>query len=288
MTDRREADAWRPRRTLLFTPGTRADRWEKALSGPADVAVADLEDGVAPADKQAAREAVARALAHSKSGRTERGVRINAWGALARADLAALAQAMPELVVLPKVERAEEVEAVDRALTQAGCPARLLLLFETARGVLDAPALAQASRRVAAVAFGAEDYAANVGARRTREGTEVLFARSLVVAAAAAAGVEAVDQVFVDFQDDAGLERDAREGARLGYRGKQVIHPRQVEIVHRALAPSPDEVAWARKVSEAARAGGVEEGGVVVVDGRMIDRPLVAQAERTLRLAELP
>lgn len=273
----------RLRRTVLFTPGTRADRWTKALEGPADCAVADLEDAVPPAEKAAARAAVAAALKASRAGPVERGVRINAWpGPWAIEDIDLLAPRKPDLVAVPKVEVVDEVRYLDAALRERGCDAGLLLILETARGVLKAPELAAASKRVRAVAFGAEDYAASVGARRTADGLEVLYARSRVVAAAAAAGVDAIDQVHVAIDDAAGLEREARFGAQLGYRGKMVIHPKQVEPVHRAYRPSAEEVAWARKVLDAAKAADAVSGGVVVVDGRMVDRPLLLQAERLL------
>ena len=123
--------------------------------------------------------------------------------------------------------------------------------------------------------------------RRTPEGLEVLYARSRVVAAAAAAGIDAIDQVFTALDDAAGLERDARLGAQLGYRGKMVIHPRQVEPVHRALRPGEEEVAWAKAVLGAVEAQGVGEGGVAVVEGRMVDLPLIQQARRIVALAAL-
>lgn len=277
---------WRPRRSVLFTPGTRADRWSKALDGPADVAVADLEDAVPPGEKAAARRAVAEALRDAKPGRVERGVRINVWpGPWAISDIDLLAPLNPDLIAVPKVEVADEVRALDHALRDRGCDAGLLLLLETARGVLRAPELAMASRRVRAVGFGAEDYAASVGARRTPDGLEVLYARSRVVAAAAAAGVDAVDQVYGAIDDLQGLERDARLAAQLGSRGKMVVHPQQVEAVHRAFAPGAEQLAWARRVLDAAK--GVGEGGVAVVDGKMVEPPTVARAERLLELARL-
>lgn len=278
---------WKPRRSVLFTPGTRADRWAKALGGAADVVVADLEDAVGPEDKAKARKAVAESLKASKPGKVERGVRINVWpGPWAISDVDAMGPLGPDLVVVPKAEVPEEIRSLGHALHERGCDAGLMLTIETARGVLRAAELAMASKRIRAIAFGAEDYAASVGARRTPEGLEVLYARSRVVAAAAAAGVDAIDQVFVDFQDMKGLERDARFGAQLGYRGKMLIHPDQIEPVHKAFRPSAKELAWARKVVEAARKGGITDGGVIAVDGRMIDRPLLAQADRILHLGK--
>jgi citrate lyase subunit beta / citryl-CoA lyase len=279
---------WKPRRSVLFTPGTRADRWAKALDGPADAVIADLEDAVGPADKASARLAVARALADHPKARAERGVRINAWpGPWALEDVDAIAPLKPDLVVVPKAEVPDEVRYLEHALRERGCTAGLVLVIETARGVLRAPELAMASKRVEALGFGAEDYAASVGARRTREGLEVLYARSRVVAAAAAAGVDAIDQVFTQMDDVEGLEADMRFGAQLGYRGKMLIHPNQVEPVHRALKPTLEEMTWAKQVMAAVQERGVAEGGVAVVEGRMVDKPLIAQAERILALARL-
>jgi citrate lyase subunit beta / citryl-CoA lyase len=280
----------RLRRSVLFTPGTRVDRWTKALQGPADVAVADLEDAVPPSQKDAARGAVAEAVRGAPAGRTERAVRINAWPSpWARADVAAIAPAAPELVVVPKAEDPAMVQALDLALRKGGCSeAPLLLLCETARGVLAAPALAAASPRVVALAFGAEDYAASVGAQRTPQALEVLWARSRVVAAAAAAGVEAIDMVCTALDDVAALEAEARLGAQLGYRGKMLIHPKQVEVVHQAYRPSAERAAWAARVVAAMEGARAEEGGVVVVDGAMVDKPLLVQARRILALRDAP
>jgi len=278
--------ALRLRRTLLFTPGTRADRWSSALAGPADVIMADLEDSVAPADKALARKAVAKAVQESKPGKVERGVRINPWpGELAQRDIDAIASLQPDAIMLPKVETADDVRTIDRYLTDMGCRSALIVQVETAKGVLHAESIAASCPRIVAIVFGAEDYAASVGARRTAEGLEVLYARSHVVAAAATAGLDAIDQVFVALEDLDGLEKDSRLGARLGYRGKQVIHPKQAEVVHRALRPTHEEILWARRVKEAADHAGIGAGGVALIDGRMVDRPLVVQAERILALA---
>ncbi|MCA1812509.1 MAG: CoA ester lyase [Halobacteriales archaeon] len=279
----------RLRRSVLFTPASRPDRWRKALPGPADVCIADLEDAVPPAEKAQARAALADALGAAPRGQAEVGVRINAWpSAWAQEDVDALAPLQPELVAVPKCEDPDEVRGLAAALQKRGCEAGLLLLVETARGVLRAPELALASKRVQAIAFGAEDYAASVGALRTAQGLEVLYARSRVVAAAAAAGIDAIDQVWPALKDLDGLERDARLGAQLGYRGKMLIHPDQVAPVHRAYRPSPDELAQARRILDAASAAGSEAGGLVVVDGKMVDRPLVLQAQRVLARADAP
>ena len=284
-------------RSVLFTPGTQGERVAKAIAaGLADVVVADLEDAVAPAEKAEARRTVRAALEGAGPSRTLAAVRVNTWASgLAVADLEAVVPARPGLVVLPKVERAAHVIALDVTLTRleraaglASGATRLGLVLETARGVLDAEALGGASPRVAALLFGAEDLAADAGLRRTRDATEVLYARSRVALAAAAVGAVAVDQVYVDLDDLAGLGAEARFARTLGYRGKMVLHPRQVDPVHAAFAPTADEVAAARRLVEAVEAGRVAEGGVLRFEGRMIDVPLIEQARRVLREAGAP
>jgi citrate lyase subunit beta/citryl-CoA lyase len=279
----------RPRRSVLFTPATRADRWAKAVTaGKADVAVVDLEDAVAPAEKAAARKAIVEA-AGKAAGRTERAVRINPWPSSdATADLEAIGNDFFELIVVPKAEDPDAVEDLESRLDVMDSSASLMLIVETARGVVEAHRLCERAERVVAMAFGAEDYAADVGARRTKEGNEVAWARSRVVASAAAQRVDAIDQVYVDLKDLAGLEAETRAAAGLGYRGKMLIHPDHIATVHRALAPSREEVARARRIVETLDARGAGEGGVVVVDGRMVDRPLVEQARRVIAWSDLP
>jgi citrate lyase subunit beta / citryl-CoA lyase len=277
-------------RSVLFTPGDRGDRLRKAWSaGAADVAVADLEDAVALTAKAAARAEVAAALRDTPS-RSLRAVRINPWpGALAEADLEAVVPARPEAILLPKSEAPEAVAAADTRIGELerrhGLPAghvRMVVVAETAAGVLRARELALASPRCIAVAFGAEDLAADAGIRRTPTNAEVATARSLVVLGAAAAGVAAIDMITADPRD---LERTALEAAEargLGFSGKMCIHPAQVVAVHEAFRPTPGELAWARQVVAAVEAAGVEEGGVVVVEGRMVDVPFIRQARRIL------
>ncbi|HEX9709051.1 MAG TPA: CoA ester lyase [Candidatus Thermoplasmatota archaeon] len=262
---------------MWFVSALDAARWPAALSGPADTVIADLEDGV-PADRKAeARAAVADSMRARPPRRAEAGVRVNALGTdLARLDVEAVSGLPLDLLAVPKAESADAVRRLAEGLERAGSPARLLLVVETARGVLRADELADCSPRIAAMAFGAEDYAADVGATRTAGGEEVLWARSRVVAAAAAAKVDAIDQIHLPPGDLEGLATETRFAARLGFTGKLVVSGDQAEAVHRALAPTPAEVEWARGVLERARAA----GGAV-----LIDRPVAAQAERILRRA---
>lgn len=266
-------------RSVLFTPGTRGDRIQKALlAGKADCIVADLEDAVAPADKADARNQVHDALVAVPECDAVRAVRINPWpGELAEADLSAVLPAHPDLVVVPKAEDPAAVEDLVHRIDSTRT--KLLLILETAAGVLHAEALAKVPG-VAAIAFGAEDLAADAGMRRSASNDEVAVPRSLVALAAAAAGVQAIDMITADFQDDARVGREAAQACSLGYRGKMCIHPNQVPIVHEAFSPTAEEVAWAGRVLAAVE--GLDEGGVAVVDGKMIDVPLIRQARRIL------
>jgi len=284
-------------RSVLFTPGDRPDRYTKALQeGKADCVVADLEDAVAPEGKAAARQAVAEALRQVPKAKAARAVRVNGWDTgLAQEDLEAVIPGRPDLVALAKAESPHQVRELDTLLTrledEAGIPpaaTRLMLHVETAAGILSARELAASSPRVAALAFGAEDLAAEVGLRRGADNAEVSVPRALVPIAAAAAGtgVVAIDMITADPRD---LERTAAEAAqarRLGYAGKMCIHPLQAVAVHEAFRPTPEELSWAQRVVAAAGKAGAEKGGVVVVDGKMVDVPFVRQARRILADAE--
>lgn len=271
-------------RSILFSPADKPDRVRKVLeSGTADVVVADLEDGVAPANKAQARQDAASLLRDIPEASCVRAVRINAWpGSLAEDDLDAVLDAKPDLIVVPKVEDADAVAALDARMSQAGSDAGLLLIFETAKGVLHAEALANASDRTVAVAFGAEDLSADVGIRRGPDNASIAVPRALVPLGAAAAGVRAIDMITADFRNTERCGREASEARDLGYMGKMCIHPGQLESVHAAFASTAEEVAWAEKVLAAAEEHGVESGGVVAVDGQMVDVPLVEQARRVL------
>ena len=267
------------RRTVLFTPGDRPDRCRTAPTTGADTVVFDLEDAVAPADTPAARGTVADLLSDPEfDPATEVAVRIAADAEGARADLDALPLDCLDAVMVPKATRASVGRVAewvaDRSLA-------VLALIESATGVLDAQAVATTAG-VDALCFGAEDLAADLGATRTEEGTEVLYAREHVVLAARAAGVDAVDTLVTDFRDHERLRKETAFAAELGYDGKLVIHPGQVSVVHDALAPDAETVAWAKRVLDA-RAE--HDDGVFVVDGEMVDAPLVAQAERVLERA---
>ena len=266
--------------SMLFVPASRPRMIEKARTLAAPAVIFDLEDGVGIGEKSSARDALVDALG---GGWPEAGplafVRVNGPStAFFDEDLRAAAACAPYGVCIPKCESAADVEL---AAARLGGAIRLLPFVESARGIVSAAEIA-AARGVVAVALGSEDLAADVGLRRTKEGGELVYFRSVVVVAARAAGAIPIDGVFIDFNDPEGLERDAAAGRALGFGGKQIIHPSQVEPVARAYAPTAGELETARRVVDAFDEAEREGRGVVVVDGRMIDRPIVLQARRVL------
>lgn len=266
---------------ILFTPGTRPERITKAIeNGACDVIVADLEDAVAPAEKAAARGMVQDALLAKGPGK--RAVRINAWPSKwAAEDLATLAS-KPEYIVVPKVESPGDLDTLAASIhDEIG----IIAILETALGVLNAPAIA-AHDRVIAIALGAEDLAADAGMTRSKDNWEMQAHRASVALAAAAHGKIAIDMITADFRDDERFTRECQEARALGYRGKMCIHPNQAIIAAEAFAPTEEEIAWATRVMAAVQETGVGEGGIVVVDGAMVDVPVIEQARRILTASQ--
>jgi citrate lyase beta subunit len=285
---------------MLYMPGDSLRKISKAAQLGADSIVIDLEDGVALSQKEAARRVSAEALRTLDFGRSERLVRLNPplpraadrVSDLFLADFDNTVDARPDGYVIPKVEAARQLQLVEHHLDEAerrhGWPAgsvRLLALIETALGVMNLAEIARASPRLEALMFGAEDLAGDLGAQRTRAGWEVFYARSAVVTAAAAYGLQAIDMVFVDLQDLAGLAAEATLARQLGYEGKMAIHPSQVEVLNRVFTPSPDEIEQARRLVEAHAAHQAAGAGAFELDGKMVDLPVVRAAERVLEKA---
>lgn len=280
----------------------------KALALDADTLCFDLEDSVAPAAKETARQAIAKLLQAAPRSQAERCVRINAlqsdeW----RRDISVVMQAQPDALMIPKAEDPAAVARLSQELAEEESrvglhpgATRFLLIVETARGVLRALDVATAAGpRLSGVLFGAEDLAADVGLVRTRDSVEVLVARTQVALTAAATRVGAIDQVFVDIKDLAGLEAEARAARVLGYTGKMAIHPDQLAPIHRAFTPTREEIERALRLLHAAQAhaaaasapGPSHEGapvlpGAFAFEGRMIDAPFLAQAQRVVRTAQ--
>jgi len=284
----------RARRALLYTPGDELKKITKAAALGVDCLCMDMEDGVALSHKAEARQTIVAALGSLDFGRTERLVRINAVGSgLEAVDLEAVfsvgEQVRPDGVVLPKAESAAQVQWVSAQIATAearyGWPAGeipLIVQIETAVGLVNIREVLSADPRLQAVIFGSEDLAASMGAIRTPAGWEVFYARGAVVAHAAAFDLQAIDMVYLDFHDQAGLEAEARQGAQMGYEGKQIIHPNQIEPTQRLFTPSEEEITHARRVVEAFEQHQRVGRGAFALDGKMVDLPIVKIARRVL------
>jgi citrate lyase subunit beta/citryl-CoA lyase len=278
-------------RSLLFVPADSPRKIEKAKSLRPDAFIFDLEDAVAVDKKAAAREGLARELRNLSNPAGKVFVRLNAIPTQFFAgDLRMAVDPAVDAILLPKCDDETEVALVDKEISRledqkniAPGKIKLLPILETARGVVRAFEIACGSRRVMGLAFGAEDYAADMGMKRTPSGEEVSVPRLLVSQAAHAARAAAIDGVFTDFHDDAGLMADTRRAIAMGYTGKALIHPNQIEPVHRAFAPAEEDVAWAMEVVRTFEDAKAKGSGVVVVRGRMVDEPLVIQARWILQ-----
>lgn len=270
-----------PRRSWLFTPATRPDRFDRAAESGADVLIIDLEDAVVPADKAEARRLAMKALATPPARPIQRALRINAPSTVDGVeDLLALArgQGQPDCVIVPKTDCAETIRWIDTLLTDAGHPVPLVALIESARGVAMVETIAQASPRLTALFFGAADLSADLGCATAWE--PLLTARSRLINAAALAGIEAVDSPFFALNDAEGLERETRAAVALGFGAKAAIHPGQVATINMALTPDAQEVEQALRILAACAKG------VGVVDGRMIDEAMARKARRLVSRAE--
>jgi citrate lyase subunit beta/citryl-CoA lyase len=278
----------RPRRSVLFMPGSNARALEKARTLPADAVIFDLEDAVAPDTKDQARAQAIAAVRAGGYGRREVIVRVNGlttpWG---RADLAEVATAGADAVLIPKVESPDEVERTLAVLATRGAPSELGVwcMLETPRGILNAARIAD-TPRVGALVMGTSDLTKDLHARHTRDRVPLLVSLELCVLAARAAGIAALDGVHLDLDDDAGFEAACRQAADLGFDGKTLIHPKTLEKANEIFAPTPADVAWSRRII-AAHAEALADGrGIVLVDGRLIENLHVEDARRVVALAD--
>jgi len=283
-----------PLRSLLFVPGNNPRMIQKSWSIGADCLVFDLEDAVPQSAKADAREKVQAALEAAPDVGIPALVRINScrtpyWQADVKAAIAKNLRG----IVIPKCESPNEVASVVRIVRRRekvmGLPAgsiQLFLLIETALGLLQAPALVKSSPRVTALILGAEDLRLNMGLTRTAEGQELLYARSHLVTCARAHHRCAVDTVYPNFEDAEGLARETLLSKALGFSGKLAIHPKQVTTIHSAFAPSPEEVSEAQKVLEAFTLAEATGRGVIAVEGRMVDEPMVQRARQILAMGK--
>ena len=279
---------WRMRRSVMITPGHRPERLAKAVGLAADSLIFDLEDAVPPARKSEARAVVAQALTELSFGRRERAVRLNAIGSADFiADMAALPWASIDAVMLPKVERAEDLQKLDAAL-DAAAPERdiaVIATLETPRGILNALQIADASPRLAAFFLGPGDYTMQTGGRITPRVLE--FPRQMLVAAAGAVGAQALDAPYLaDLRDVTATRQDAEAARELGFSGKVVFHPDQIAPVNDAFTPSAEEVAKAKRYIAAFQEAAAKGENLAYVDGTFIAMDLVPNMERIVALAE--
>jgi citrate lyase subunit beta/citryl-CoA lyase len=278
------------RRSRLYLPGNEPKFFLNAGLHRPDGIILDLEDSVAPPEKDAARLIVRNALRCVDFYGAERMVRIN-QGDLGTADLEAVVPQRPNVILIPKVEDPAQVKEVDLRIAEirdrAGFtePIWLMPIIESALGGVKAFEIAGASPNVVALAVGLEDYTADIGVQRTNEGRESFYLRSQVVNAARAARVQPIDTVFSDVSDMDGLRESVVEAKMLGFDGKGCIHPRQIPVIHEAFAPEEKELAKAKRIVRAFREAEAKGLGVVSLGSKMIDPPVVKRAEHTIDLA---
>lgn len=287
-------------RSLMFVPGHQPRMVQRALglgeftSSDLDVAILDLEDGVPPDEKDRARAAIAAVLGLPMKGEgPARYVRVNRDPGARDADLAAVLRPGLDAIVAPKIDHPDEVTNLTQDLDEREDAAgmergsiRVVASIESASGLLDARAIAASSDRVIALLFGAEDFARDLAlpTEREAEAAELLYARSAVVVAAVAAAKQAIDGIWPDVTDGAGLRRDALQGRRLGFTGKSLIHPGQIETINDVFSPSAAEVTYAQHVVGAFEVARSKGHGAVALDGKLLDQPIVERARRTLAL----
>jgi citrate lyase beta subunit len=281
------------RRALLYMPGNDRRKIEKSLTLGVDCICMDMEDGVAVNRKAEARATIAQALQELDFGKSEKLARINSVGSGWEADdIAAVLPYHPDGIVMPKCESLEQIEwasaIIEAAELKYGWPIhsiRMLVGVETALGILNLKEIAS-HPRLDGIIFGGEDFAASIGAVRTSDATELLYARQAVVVATAAFGLQAIDIVYIDFKDAEGLRLEAEQGAGFGFSGKQVIHPNQVQVTQEAFTPSEKMIAEARRIVETFEASQKAGKGAYALDGKMIDMPLLKNAQKVLERAK--
>jgi citrate lyase subunit beta/citryl-CoA lyase len=281
-------------RTLLFVPANRENMLVKAQTLAADIIVIDLEDAVPPAEKESARNNVPHAIESLKAAGKSVHLRVNhLTTGLTRDDLMAAVGPGLDGILMPKVNGASQVRELDvllreRELHSSVRPGTIALfpMIESARGVLRCEEIAIASTRIAGLGLGGEDYAADLGIARTPEGRELDYARRVIVHVGAAYRLRALDAIYTNLRDEPGLISDARYARSIGFSGKYVIHPDQIEPVNRVFSPTQEEVESARKIVSAFEAAEAQGLGTLEVDGQMVDIPVVKRARATLDAAE--
>lgn len=277
---------------MMFIPGNNPSMMQDAYIYHPDSIMLDLEDSVTVAEKDAARLLVYQALKTVDYGTIERVVRINPLSTpYGKKDIEAVVKGGVDVIRMPKTETADEVREVEaeieRVEKELGCEGRTLIMaaIESALGIVNAYNIATASKRMMGIALGAEDYSANLKTQRTKEGTELQLARETIVVAARAAGIDALDTVFSNLNDMDAFRAEVELIKRMGFDGKSIINPRQIEIVNEVFAPKEKDIEKARIILAAMKEAAERGSGVVAVNGKMVDRPVVIRAQRTIDLA---
>lgn len=284
----------RARRTMLFAPANNPKMLVTAHHYGADCVLFDLEDAVKYADKDAARDLLAEALKTVDYGDTEIFARINPLSTeFGRDDVKILVPAGLRKMRLAMCETPKQVKELDELLTEVekeyeieNGDCKIQCSLETPLAVMNAVSIATASPRVTSISFGAEDFTRTMGAERTKEGKELFVARTMVVMAAAIAGVDAIDTVWSDLDDEEGFKAEVKTSMNLGFAGKSCIHPSQIKIVHKIFTPNKEELEKSLEIVRAAEAANINKGGVITVNGKMVDIPVIAKAEKVVRLAK--
>ncbi len=277
---------------MMFVPGNNPAMMQDAFIYGPDSIMLDLEDSVTLAEKDAARLLVHNALKTIDYGDTEMVVRINPLNTpYGKKDIEAVVKAGVHVIRMPKTETADEVREVEaeieRVEKELGCVGRtqIMAAIESALGIVNAYEIAVASKRMMGIALGAEDYCANLKTQRTPGGAELLLARETIVVAARAAGIDALDTVYSNVNDMETFRKEVELIKTLGFDGKSIINPRQIEVVNEVFAPTEKDITKARAIIAAIKEAEQKGSGVISLNGKMIDRPVVIRAERTIELA---
>ncbi len=282
------------RRTMMYVTGNNPANIMDAHLYGADSIMFDLEDSVSLKEKDAARFLVYNALRNIDFGGVETVVRINGLDTpFGRDDLEAMVRAQPDIIRLPKAEKAEDVIEAERIIAdieekiglKVGTT-KMMAAVESPLGIINAYSIAKASKRLIAIAIGAEDFVTNMKTNRSPEGIELLAARSQLVLAARAAGIYALDTVYSNINNDEGFIEETKLIKQLGFDGKSVIHPKQVNLTHKVYAPTDKEIRNAIRVVDAIHDAESKGSGVIALDGKMIDGPIVDRAYRVIELAK--
>lgn len=284
----------RLRRSMMFVPGNNPGMIINAPVFAPDSIIFDLEDAVSINQKDAARELVSRALQALDFGECETVIRINGRHTpFAVDDIRSMVAARANVLRLAMTELPDDMIWADQLIARLEVELgiekgtiKLMAAIETAKGVLNAPEIARSSPRLVAMSFGAEDFTNSIHSERTAEGFELAAARSAIVLAARAAGIDPIDTVYSRVDDDEGFKADALRAKQMGFAGKSCVHPRQVQLVNQIFRPTPEEVKWAQIVMNAVEAAEQRGSGVISVDGRMVDAPIVQKAQRVLELVQ--